>query len=215
MRKRMILVPTLALTLLLIIEQILEIPYLWKTVMKILIFLAVPILLMKMLKFRFLLPNKTAKKSTKLALLLGVLVMITVIASFFIFQNHINIDSILSDLESRLGITSAVFPFVALYILLGNSFLEEFFFRGLLVDMYKESKLKWVLPSFLFAIYHIAIFLPWFDWPILLTAVVGLFLGGLIFQWMNEESGTIYPSWIIHIFGDIGVLLVGFYMFYL
>jgi len=211
----MILVPTLALTLLLIIEQVLEIPYLWKTIMKILIFMAVPLLLMKMLKFNFLRLNIAAKKSTKLAFILGILVMVSVLASFFMFQNHINIDTILYDLESRLGITSAVFPFVAIYILLGNSFLEEFFFRGLLVDMYKESYLKWVLPSFLFAIYHIAIFLPWFDWPILLTAVGGLFIGGLIFQWLNEESGTIYPSWIIHIFGDVGVLLVGFYMFYL
>lgn len=214
MRKRMILVPTIAITLLLIIEQVLEIPYLWKTIMKILIFLAVPIFLMKMLKFNFLRPNIAAKKSTKLAFVLGILVMVTVLASFFILQNYINLDSILSDLESRVGISSAVFPFVAIYILLGNSFLEEFFFRGLLVDLYKESRIKWVLPSFLFAIYHIAIFLPWFDWPILLTAVGGLFLGGLIFQWMNEESGTIYPSWIIHIFGDVGVLLVGFYMFY-
>ncbi len=210
----MILIPTLAITLLLIIEQVLEIPYFWKTIMKILIFLAVPIFFMKMLKFKFLRPNKTAKKSTHLALGLGILVMITVLTSFFLLQNYINLDSILSDLESRVGITPAVFPFVAIYILLGNSFLEEFFFRGLLVDMYRDYKLKWVLPSVLFAIYHIAIFLPWFDWPILLTAVGGLFLAGLLFQWMNKESGTIYPSWIIHIFGDIGVLLVGFYMFY-
>lgn len=215
MRKRMILVPALALTLLLVIEQVLEIPYFWKTIMKILIFLAVPLFLMKIIKFSFLRLKKTEKRSTILAFILGILVMITVLVSFFMLQNHINIETILSDLESRVGITSAVFPFVAIYILLGNSFLEEFFFRGLLVDMYKESKLKWVLPSFLFAIYHIAIFLPWFDWPILLTAVGGLFIGGLIFQWINEESGTIYPSWIIHICGDIGVLLIGFYMYYL
>ena len=215
MRKRMILVPALALTLLLVIEQVLEIPYFWKTIMKILIFLAVPLFLMKIIKFSFLRLKKTEKRSTILAFTLGILVMITVLVSFFMLQNHINIETILSDLESRVGITSAVFPFVAIYILLGNSFLEGFFFRGLLVDMYKESKLKWVLPSFLFAIYHITIFLPWFDWPILLTAVGGLFIGGLIFQWINEESGTIYPSWIIHICGDIGVLLIGFYMFYL
>ena len=70
------------------------------------------------------------------------------------------------------------------------------------------------MPSFLFAIYHIAIFLPWFDWPILLIAVIGLFIGGLLFQWLNKKSGTIYPGWIVHISADIGVLLIGFYMFY-
>lgn len=214
MRKQIILLPLLAITFLLIIEQVLEITYIWKTVGKVFIFLAVPIYFLKFTKYQFLYLKAWQGKRNVLAIGLGILVMLTILSAFFVLQNFININSILNDLETRVGVTSAVFPFVALYILLGNSFLEEFFFRGVLVDLYKESKLKWFLPSFLFAIYHIAIFLPWFDWPILLTAVGGLFVGGLLFQWMNEESGTIYPSWIIHMFADIGVLLVGVYLFY-
>jgi len=214
MRKQFILLPLLAITFLLIIEQVLEITYLWKTVGKVVIFLAVPIYFFKFSKYQFLYLHTWKGKRNFLAIGLGILVMLTILSAFFILQNFIDINSILNDLETRVGVTSAVFPFVALYILLGNSFLEEFFFRGVLVDLYKESKLKWFLPSFLFAIYHIAIFLPWFDWPILLTAVGGLFVGGLLFQWMNEESGTIYPSWIIHMFADMGVLLVGVYLFY-
>jgi len=214
MRKQIILLPLLAITFLLIIEQVLEITYIWKTVGKVFIFLAVPIVFLKFTKYQFLYLKAWKDKRNVLSVGLGILVMLSILSAFFILQSFINIDSIRYDLESRVGVTSTVFPFVALYILLGNSFLEEFFFRGVLVDLYKESKLKWFLPSFLFAIYHIAIFLPWFDWPILLTAVGGLFVGGLLFQWMNEESGTIYPSWIIHMFADMGVLLVGVYLFY-
>src|SRR5690606_7725936 len=108
----------------------------------------------------------------------------------------------------------SVFPFVALYILLGNSLLEEFFFRGQLPNLFVKSWLQFVLPSFFFAIYHIAIFLPWFSPTLLTLAVIGLWIGGIIFQLANERSQTILPSWIIHMFADVGVLLVGVYMLY-
>ncbi|MFX3673011.1 MAG: type II CAAX prenyl endopeptidase Rce1 family protein [Paenisporosarcina sp.] len=180
MNKWSILLPTLAVMLLLWIEQVLEVTYLYKTVGKVLIFLAVAFYFLNITKLEFFRLKNTKNKNNVRAIGFGILVMISILITFYILQNFININSILSDLKSRVGVTSTVFPFVALYILFGNSFLEEFFFRGLLVDLYKESKLKWFLPSFFFSIYHIAIFLPWFEWPILLTAVGGLFMGGML-----------------------------------
>ena len=214
MKKWTILYPLITVSLLLWIEQVLEVPYLWKTTAKILLFLAIPYLLLKVKKFEFLHFRKTQKKSFVIAIVVGFAVMITILGAFISLRSLIDLPSLQMDLESRVGVTALVFPLVAIYILIGNSFLEEFYFRGLLIDFLKDSKLKWFLPSFFFAIYHIAIFLPWFEWPILIVAVVGLFIGGLLFQWINEASGTIYPSWIIHMFADLGVLLIGGYMFY-
>lgn len=54
------------------------------------------------------------------------------------------------------------------------------------------------MSSFIFANYHVAIFLPLFSTPILLLAIAGLLIGGIIFQLANERSGTILPLWTIH-----------------
>lgn len=214
MKKWTVIFSLISIFFLLWIEQGLEVSYVWKTLAKVMVFVVFPALLLRGYKFEFLQIRNTQKKSIYLALGLGIVVAGTVLSAFMLLNDSIDLVALQIDLETRVGVTASVFPFVAVYILLGNSFLEEFFFRGLLVDLLRDSKLKWFLPSLFFAIYHIAIFLPWFDWPILILAVAGLFIGGLIFQWINEKSGTIYPSWIIHIFADIGVLLIGIYMFY-
>lgn len=215
MKKWSILFPIICIAILLWIEQGLEVSYMWKTAAKILLFFAIPFFFLKATKFEFLHIKKIEKKSMMLALGLGIVIILTILGAFSLLKDSIDLNALQLDLETRVGVTASVFPFVALYILFGNSFLEEYFFRGLLVDLLRESKLKWFLPSFFFAIYHVSIFLPWFEWPILVLAVFGLWIGGLIFQWLNEKSGTIFPSWIIHMCADIGVLLIGVYMFYL
>lgn len=139
--------------------------------------------------------------------------MVLIIGVFLLLQKHIDIASLRDDLLQS-GITPTVFPFIALYILIGNSVIEEFFFRGLLPNLFGQSKTRFILPSFFFAIYHIAIFLPWFTLPILMLAVGGLWAGGLIFQLVNEKCRTILPSWIIHMFADVGILLIGVYVLY-
>lgn len=139
--------------------------------------------------------------------------MALIIGAFLLLQQVIDITSLRDDLLQS-GITPAVFPFIALYILIGNSVIEEFFFRGLLPNLFGQSSMRFILPPFFFAIYHIAIFLPWFTLPILLLAVGGLWAGGLIFQLVNEKWRTILPSWIIHMFADLGILLIGVYILY-
>lgn len=106
--------------------------------------------------------------------------MVLIVGVFLFLQPHIDIASLRDDLFQS-SITPAVFPFIALYILIGNSVIEEFFFRGLLPTLFGQSKMRFILPPFFFAVYHIAIFLPWFTLPILLLAVGGLWAGGLIF----------------------------------
>lgn len=209
-----LIVALVSIVFLLWIEQGLEVSYIWKTMAKVMLFLVIPLILFSKTKLTFLDIKKTDKKSLQIALFSGLAIMFIIIAAFILLMPIIDIDSLLLDLIERAGVTAAVFPFVALYILIGNSLLEEFFFRGLLPSFFKNKSIRLIIPSLLFAVYHVSIFLPWFNLPILLLAVVGLWVGGFIFQLVNERSGTIFPSWIIHMFADVGVLLVGVYIFY-
>lgn len=214
MKKWVIIYPFISILILLWIEQGIEVTYIWKTLAKIILFVVLPLIYIIRMNGKILNQQQLKKNHFVYPFILGFLTMATIVGAFIVFRDHIDLITLKMDLETRVGVTASIFPFVALYILFGNSFLEEFFFRGWLVDLFQKTKWQWFMPSFLFAIYHIAIFLPWFDWPILLMAVIGLFIGGLLFQWLNKTSGTIYPGWIVHISADIGVLLIGFYMFY-
>ncbi|WP_203247458.1 CPBP family intramembrane glutamic endopeptidase [Sporosarcina beigongshangi] len=205
--------PVISITMLIWIEQGLEIEYMWKTVAKVIFFLIIPLILFKKVGFPFLKLRQTDKKSMNIAIGSGLTITGIIIGAFVILLPFIDIDALLIDLADA-GITPTVFPFVALYILFGNSLLEEFFFRGLLPNFFVKSHLRLFLPSFFFAIYHIAIFLPWFSPALLVLAVTGLWIGGIIFQLANERSRTILPSWTIHMFADVGVLLIGVYILY-
>ncbi|MFS0690230.1 CPBP family intramembrane glutamic endopeptidase [Sporosarcina sp. 179-K 8C2 HS] len=205
--------PILSILLLLWIEQSVGVSYGVKTVAKVILFLAIPLLLFRATKFPFLRFRKADRKSIRLAFILGISIMALIIGAFLLLQQVIDIASLRDDLLQS-GITPAVFPFIALYILIGNSIVEEFFFRGLLPNIFDESRIRFIYPPFFFAVYHIAIFLPWFTLPILLLAVGGLWAGGLIFQLVNEKCRTILPSWIIHMFADLGILLIGVYVLY-
>ena len=205
--------PILSILLLLWIEQSVGVTYGIKTVAKVILFLAIPLMLFRAMKFPFLRFRRADRKSIRLAFILGISIMAIIIGAFLLLQQSIDIASLRDDLFQS-GITQAVFPFIALYILIGNSFIEEFFFRGLLPNLFGQSKMRFILPPFFFAVYHIAIFLPWFTLPILLLAVGGLWAGGLIFQLVNEKCHTILPSWIIHMFADVGILLIGVYVLY-
>ncbi|MFJ7934120.1 CPBP family intramembrane glutamic endopeptidase [Sporosarcina sp. NPDC096371] len=208
-----IVLPLISITILIWIEQGLEVEYVWKTVAKAMLFLGIPFLLFRKTGFPFLRFRQTDKKSMSIAIGSGLAIMSAIIWAFIILFPFIDIDALLIDLADA-GITPTVFPFVALYILFGNSLLEEFYFRGQLPNLFAKSRLRLFLPSFFFAIYHIAIFLPWFSPALLALAVTGLWIGGIIFQLANERSQTIFPSWTIHMFADIGVLLVGIYIMY-
>lgn len=212
--KKGLILAMISILFLLWIEQGLEVAYIWKTFAKVIVFLLMPLFLMRTIKLSFMNIKNADKKSIRIAVVSGIAIVLIIIGAFILLMPFIDITALVFDLSERVGVNAYTFPFVALYILFGNSLLEEFFFRGYLPNLFKKTNWRWVLPPLLFAVYHIAIFLPWFNWALLGLAVFGLAVGGVIFQLVNERSQTIFPSWIIHMFADIGVLLIGVYMIY-
>lgn len=215
MKKNLLfLYPMISIVLLLGIEQGLTVSYFTKTMAKVLLFLGIPLILFYKKGFSFLHFRKVDRQSSSASIILGITIVTIIVISFIKLRTFIDIDTLLSSL-AEIGVTASTFPFVAAYILFGNSLLEEFFFRGLLPSFSNHLWCRILIPSFLFALYHITIFLTWFSLPLLAISVFGLWIGGIIFQLVNEKSRTILPSWTIHIFADIGVLLVGVYIFYI
>jgi membrane protease YdiL (CAAX protease family) len=201
------------------IEQGIGVNYAVKTLAKLLLFTIVPYVYIKLIKKSDISTELNLKqfdkKRLKLGFLFGLSSFIIVLAGYFLFKGAIDLNSIANDLQEK-NITPANFILIGLYITLGNSFLEEFFFRGFIfLNLYnmKKEKLAYIYSSVLFGLYHIAIFKTWFNLSIILLCLLGLITVGFLFNWLNTKSQNFINSWLVHIFADSAIILIGLKMF--
>ncbi|WAA13828.1 CPBP family intramembrane glutamic endopeptidase [Fervidibacillus halotolerans] len=206
--------------MLLVVEQLIGASYIVKTGSKIILFLLIPLFyitfIMKKPLKEFLNVKGIDRKQLGISFSLGLLSIGIVLSAFFLFLPWIALDAILNDLMTRLEITPKGFLLVALYITFGNSLLEEFYFRGFLfLNFYRENRkvFAYLYSSILFSVYHVAIFALWFDFWLIVLALIGLWIIGMLFNWLNAKSDHFLNSWILHILADIGVMIIGFYLF--
>ena len=202
------------------IEQFTNTPYLITTISKIMLFgVLVSIIYFVDTKKSIvdLILPKGNKGNVKFGIILGLAVLIIVYIGYFIFKGMIDLDSIMKEITETSKVTKVTYPLVALYITFGNSFLEEIFFRGFIfLRLYSKGykKIAYIFSAGLFAVYHVAIFKTWFDPIIILVALIGLFAGGIIFNYINTKTKSIINSWLVHIFADIAIVSIGVRMFY-
>lgn len=200
-----------------VVDGVLKADYFIKSIIKFILFLILPALYSafdKDVKIRDLfIPDK---KGIKLALLLCGLVYGVILGGYLLLKDIFDFSSITSTLTANIGVTGENFIFVSLYISFVNSLLEEFFFRGFAFITLKRitgRKLAYFFSSFVFSIYHIAMMIGWFSLLVFIIVMAGLFAGGMIFNYLNEKSGTVYPSWFVHMFANFAINTVGFMLF--
>lgn len=200
-----------------IVDGIIRPDYAIKSVIKIVLFLLAPVLYSmydKNLQLKSVLKFK--KKDIKLTVGLAVAVYVVVLAAYFVTKNIFDFSGVTKSLESNIGVTGDRFIWVALYISFINSFLEEFFFRGfafLTIRRLTTRRFAYVFSALMFTLYHIAMMGGWFSIWVYIIIMVGLFIGGLIFDYLNERNETIYSSWMVHMFANFAINTVGFILF--
>lgn len=193
--------------------------YFLKVLIKILFFLALPMLFFAFNKQMFKDFKKifVFKKGGILkALLLGIGVYAVIVGGYFLTRNVIDYSNVTSTLTENMGITGKNFIYVSLYISLMNSFLEEFFFRGfgfITLKKYTTRKVAYIFSSSLFAIYHVGMLVGMFNIWALMLLLLGLIIGGCIFNYLNELNDNVYPSWFVHMFANFAINTVGFILF--
>ena len=193
--------------------------YFVKIPIKILFFLAMPML--------FFVKNKDAFKDFKKlfvfkrkgllrSLLLALGVYGVILGAFFLLRGVIDFSGVTSSLTDGMGITAQNFIFVSIYISLANSLLEEFFFRGfgfITLKKYSSRWLAYLFSSVIFALYHVGMLVGMFSFGALMLMMVGLVVGGCIFNYLNEATDNIYPSWFVHMFANFAINTIGFILF--
>jgi membrane protease YdiL (CAAX protease family) len=141
--------------------------------------------------------------------------MLIIGITYLLLRESIDWSAIRASMEGR-HITESTFFLVFLYIMFGNSFIEEYFFRGVVFYQLVSHTRIWayIVSALMFSLYHIAIFGTWFSGWILGLALFWLICGGLFFSWLYERTGGIWWAWIFHIFADLAILVIGYMEFF-
>ncbi len=156
------------------------------------------------------------QKGFLLALFYGLDIYAVIVFSYFFLGNLIDFSGVVTSLTGGSGITADNFGYVAVYISFVNSFLEEFFFRGfafVILKKHTSRRFAYLFSALMFAVYHLGMTSGWFQPGILLLTLFGLFVGGCMFNRLNEKSESIYPSWLCHMFANFAINTIGFILF--
>ncbi len=219
-RKELITIAVLIVTcciIMAVVDGIIQPDYAVKSAIKIMVFLAAPViysLCITDLNLRKIFSWN--KKGIKLTIGLAGGVYLIILAAYFAGKDIFDFSGITKSLTMNIGVTADRFVWVALYISFINSFLEEFFFRGfafLTIKNYMPRKFAYIFSSLMFALYHVAMMIGWFSAGMYFIIMAGLFAGGLVFNYLNEKNETIYSSWMVHMFANFAINTIGFILF--
>ncbi len=200
-----------------VIDGVISPPYAVKSACKVVLFGVFPITAMLLTKNRgFFRVLKPSKRGLLLSLSLGIALYAVIVGGYLLLRGVFDFSSVTASLTEGEGVTKENFPVVALYISVCNSFLEEFFFRGfafLGLSTILDRRIAHTVAASAFAVYHIAIMSGWFSPLLFVLLLAGLYLGGVVFNILDEKTGDIFPSWILHAFANLGINTVGLILF--
>lgn len=204
-------------TVMALVDGVFKANYFIKSIIKMVLFFAIPAVYSffdKDIRIKELFVLE--RSGIKSALILGVLIYVVIFAGYLLLKDVFDFSAITGTLTENIGVTGKNFVFVSLYISFVNSLLEEFFFRGfafLTLKRITSRKFAYLFSAAVFAVYHIAMMIGWFSVEVFLIIILALFVGGLIFNYLNEKSKTVYPSWFVHMFANFAINTVGFILF--
>lgn len=202
-----------------LIDAVIKPNYFVKIPIKLVFFLALPMIFFLVNKKEFGEFKKLfvfKRRGLVKSLLLGAAVYAVIMAAFFCLKGVIDFSKVTSSLTDGMGITADNFIYVSLYISLMNSFLEEFFFRGygfITLKKHTSRKFAYIFSSCVFAVYHIGMLVGMFGVGALALLLFGLIAGGCIFNYLNEKNENIYSSWFVHMFANFAINTIGMILF--
>ena len=200
------------------VDGVIQPSYWTKSGMKIVLFLLVPMLYFALHQKdwgqvrRLFVPSR---RDFVMALALGIGVYGFILGAYLLFTKLYDISDLVLKLTAEAGVGANNFLFVSLYISLVNSLLEEFLFRGFAFLTLKKltgRRTAYVFSAAVFALYHFGMMAAG-NILISLLALAALFVAGCMFNWLDERSGNIITSWLVHMFANFAINTIGFMIF--
>lgn len=155
------------------------------------------------------------KDGLLIGLVTGVIMSIIIILTWFIFENSIDLDSMIKTLNSK-GLSNInLYILGMIYWIFINSLLEEYVFRWFITtkaSIIFGSEIFGILFSAgLFTLHHsLALHFFGFIWWQTILASFGLLSAAAIWSWLYIKYRSIWVCWLSHAICDIVVFSIGY-----
>ncbi|OPL08697.1 MAG: hypothetical protein AVO33_08955 [delta proteobacterium ML8_F1] len=144
-------------------------------------------------------------------LVITFLPLLGIMLAFLGLEHLIDLDIIENNLVTYYRLSRGNFILYGLYMVFVNSLLEEFFFRGFIFLNLRKlgyPRLAYVLSAGLFSLYHLDLIIHWFSPGIVLLSLLGIFLGGLIFAYLDTLTDGLSEGLAAHVLADLMLLAI-------
>ena len=118
----------------------------------------------------------------------------------------------ISEKARSMGVSDYFVPFAAL-ISLGNSAAEEYYWRWFVFGhcrRYTTLPLAAAFSGVAFSAHHFVVLCCFFNVAFAAFLAFAIAVGGAVWAWLYESSGSIYVPWISHVIVDIAIMTVGY-----
>lgn len=98
-----------------------------------------------------------------------------------------------------------------------NSLMEEYVYRWFIFRQCEEllhSTAAVVVSAAIFATHHVIAVSQYLEPVFVILASAGVFIGGAIWSWLYMRYRSIWPGWISHVFADIAVFGLGWWLLF-
>ena len=98
-----------------------------------------------------------------------------------------------------------------------NSLMEEYVYRWFIFRQCEElfgSAAAVVASASIFTVHHIIAVSQYLDLAFIVLASAGVFIGGAVWSWLYMRYRSIWPGWISHVFADIAVFGLGWWLLF-
>lgn len=196
-----------------LVDGILNPVYPVKAAIKLVLFLLVPLVgYYRFAPDELCLIFRSGKRAWFQAMLLGVGVYVLIVGAYFVLRPFYDFSTITTQLAAGEGVHAGNFLYVGTYIAIVNSLLEELFFRGfafLTLRRYLKNGVACCISALAFALYHVGMTVGWFSPVLFALALLGLFVGGCLFNALDWRSESIWASWMLHFCANAAINTVG------
>lgn len=209
----------ITMILLYLMDQVFHWSYLSKIVGKVVLFSFFPFVYIRITGENFIKSSLSYVKKGfrfKISHLLGICIFVLLIVVFIWIKQYLNISVLIYEFEEKYKITKTNIVYYGTYLILINSLLEEFFFRGFIFLNLKnlgKRRIAYGASSIAFSLYHISNFQNWLNVWVFVLATIGLFIGGMIFDYLDDKENTFLNSWFVHICADLAIVGFGYSLF--